>query len=80
MVTPPLPWQPVPMSNNPFGKEVLPKIQPKTPLAQLKPIPPCPVTRHVGEQISPHLATASFKESSVESDKVAPEPPFLQAE
>uniref|UniRef100_A0A8B9VBV7 Brain mitochondrial carrier protein 1 n=1 Tax=Anas zonorhyncha TaxID=75864 RepID=A0A8B9VBV7_9AVES len=44
-----------------------------------KPIPPRPVTRHVGEQANPHLTTASF-EVSVESDKVAPEPPLLQAE
>ena len=48
------------MPNNPFSKEVLPNIQPKTPLAQLKPIPPRPVTSLVGEQANPHLTTASF--------------------
>ncbi|XP_071885379.1 mucin-16 [Anas platyrhynchos] len=60
-------------------RRVMTTLQPKTPLTQLKPIPPRPVTRHVGEQTKPHLATASF-EVPVESDKVAPEPPFLQAE
>ena len=48
-------------------------------LAQLESIPPRPVTGHMGEQTCPDLTTASFN-VPIEGNKVAPEPPLLQAE
>ncbi|KAK4822811.1 hypothetical protein QYF61_020094 [Mycteria americana] len=72
------PGQPVPMLDNPFSEEKFPNIQSKPPLAQLEAISSCPITCYLGEETSPHLTTTSFQ-VVVESDKVSPQPPLLQA-
>ncbi|KAK4818295.1 hypothetical protein QYF61_010437 [Mycteria americana] len=73
------PGQPVPMLDNPFSEVTFPNIQSKPPLAQLEAISSCPITCYLGEETDPHLSTTSFQ-VVVESDKVSPQPPFLQAE
>ncbi|KAK4807064.1 hypothetical protein QYF61_018405 [Mycteria americana] len=50
----------------------------KPPLAQLEAISSCPITCYLGEDTDPHLSTTSFQVVE-ESDKVSPQPPFLQA-
>jgi len=60
-------------------KNFFPNIRPKPALAQLEAIFSCPVTCYLGKQTNPHLATISFQVVE-ESDKVSPQPPFLQAE
>ncbi|KAK4829778.1 hypothetical protein QYF61_006577 [Mycteria americana] len=72
------PGQPVPMLDNPLGEEKFPNIQSKPPLAQLEAISSCPITCYLGEETDPHLSTTSFQ-AVVESNKVSPQPPFLQA-
>ncbi|KAK4822886.1 hypothetical protein QYF61_021105 [Mycteria americana] len=70
--------RPVPMLDNPFSEEIFPNIQSKPPLAQLEAISSCPITCYLGEDTDPHLTTTSFQ-VVVESNKVSPQPPFLQA-
>ncbi|KAK4828375.1 hypothetical protein QYF61_026113 [Mycteria americana] len=72
------PGQPVPVLDNPFSEEKFPNIQSKPPLAQFEAISSCPITCYLGEETNPHLSTTSFQ-VAVESDKVSPQPPFLQA-
>ncbi|KAK4815341.1 hypothetical protein QYF61_000173 [Mycteria americana] len=72
------PGQPVPMLDNPFSEVKFPNIQSKPPLVQLETISSCPITCYLGEETDTHLATTSFQ-VVVESDKVSPQPPFLQA-
>ncbi|KAK4811014.1 hypothetical protein QYF61_015718 [Mycteria americana] len=72
------PGQPVPMLDNPFSEEKFPNIQSKPPLAQLEAISSCPITCYLEEETDPHLSTTSFQ-VVVESNKVSPQPPFLQA-
>ncbi|KAK4815884.1 hypothetical protein QYF61_009935, partial [Mycteria americana] len=72
------PGQPVPMLDNPFSEEKFPNIQSKPPLAQLEAISSCPITCYLGEETDPHLSTTSFQ-VAVESNKVSPQPPLLQA-
>ncbi|KAK4817794.1 hypothetical protein QYF61_027798 [Mycteria americana] len=72
------PGQPVPMLDNPFSEVKFPNIQSKPPLAQLEAISSCPIACYLGEETDPHLATTSFQ-VVVESDKVSPQPPSLQA-
>ncbi|KAK4824048.1 hypothetical protein QYF61_009639 [Mycteria americana] len=73
------PGQPLPMLDNPFSEVKFPNIQSKPPLAQLEAISSCPITCYMAEETDPHLSTTSFQ-AVVESDKVSPQPPFLQAE
>ncbi|KAK4817835.1 hypothetical protein QYF61_000670 [Mycteria americana] len=73
------PGQPVPMLDNLLGEEKFPNIQSKPPLVQLEAISSCPITCYLGEETDPHLSTTSFQ-AVVESNKVSPQPPFLQAE
>ncbi|KAK4806947.1 hypothetical protein QYF61_027314 [Mycteria americana] len=72
------PGQPVPMLDNPFGEVKFPNIQSKPPLAQLEAISSRPISCYLGEETDPHLSTTSFQ-VVVESNKVSPQPPFLQA-
>ncbi|KAK4828309.1 hypothetical protein QYF61_025321 [Mycteria americana] len=72
------PGQPVPMLDNPLCEEKFPNIQSKPPLAQLEAISSCPITCYLGEETDPHLSTTSFQVVE-ESNKVSPQPPFLQA-
>ncbi|KAK4820565.1 hypothetical protein QYF61_001628 [Mycteria americana] len=72
------PGQPVPMLDNPFSEEKFPNIQSKPPLAQLETISSCPIACYLGEETDSHLSTTSFQ-VVVESNKVSPQPPFLQA-
>ncbi|KAK4825213.1 hypothetical protein QYF61_025141 [Mycteria americana] len=72
------PGKPVPMLDNPFSEEIFPNIQSKPPPAQLEAISSRPIACYLGEETDPHLPTASFQ-AVVESDKVSPQPPFLQA-
>ncbi|XP_053940070.1 uncharacterized protein LOC128854090 [Cuculus canorus] len=74
----PLPGQPLPVPNDPFCEKFFPDVQSDPPLAQLEAIPPCPVPCHLGEEASIHLSTTSFQ-VVVESNKVSPQPPLLQA-
>ncbi|KAK4828313.1 hypothetical protein QYF61_025325 [Mycteria americana] len=69
---------PVPMLDNPFSKDIFPNIQSKHPLAQLEADYSRPITCYLGEETDPHLTTTSFQ-VVVESNKVSPQPPFLQA-
>ena len=64
--------------DNPFSEEIFPNIQSKPPLVQLEAIFSRPVTCYLGEETDTHLTTTSFQ-VVVESDKVSPEPPLLQA-
>ncbi|KAK4827957.1 hypothetical protein QYF61_022659 [Mycteria americana] len=70
------PGQPVPMLDNPFSEVKFPHIQSKPPLVQLEAISSCPITCYVGEETDPHLCREVVV---VESNKVSPQPPFLQA-
>ncbi|KAK4810277.1 hypothetical protein QYF61_015307 [Mycteria americana] len=72
------PGQPVPMLDNPFSEEIFPNTQSKPLLTQLEAISSHPITCYLGEETDPHLSTTSFQ-VVVESDKVSPQPPFLQA-
>ncbi|KAK4810666.1 hypothetical protein QYF61_007466 [Mycteria americana] len=72
------PGQPVPMLDNPFSEEKFPNIQSKPPLAQLEAISSRPITSYLGEETDTHLSTTSFQ-VVVESNKVSPQPPLLQA-
>ena len=65
------------MLDNPFSEEIFPNIQSKPPLVQLEAISSRPITCYLGEETNPHLATTSFQ-AVVESNKVSPQPPFLQ--
>ncbi|KAK4815740.1 hypothetical protein QYF61_006778 [Mycteria americana] len=71
------PGQPGPMLHNPFSEEKFPNIRSKPPLAQPEAISSHPITCDLGEETNPHLPTTSFQ-VVVESDKVSPQPPFLQ--
>ena len=75
MVTTPLPGQPVPMLDKPFGEEIFPNIQSKPPLAQLEAVSCCPIACYLGEETDTHLAITSFQ-VVVESDKVSPSASF----
>ncbi|KAK4823665.1 LOW QUALITY PROTEIN: hypothetical protein QYF61_005017 [Mycteria americana] len=70
--------QPVPMPDNPCSEEIFTHIQSKPPLAQLEAISSHPIACYLGEEAHTHLTTTSFQ-VVVESDKVSPQPPFLQA-
>ena len=65
------------MLDNPFSEEIFPNIQSKPPLVQSEAVSSCPITCYLGEETNTHLVTTSFQ-VAVESDKVSPEPPFLQ--
>ncbi|KAK4825624.1 LOW QUALITY PROTEIN: hypothetical protein QYF61_001304 [Mycteria americana] len=71
--------RPVPMLDNSFSENFFPNTQSKPPLAQLEAISSHPMACSLGEETDPHLATTSFQ-VVVESDKVSPQPPFLQAQ
>lgn len=66
------------MTDQLLNEEILPNIQPEPPLAQLEAISSWPETGSLGEEANPHLPTVSFQ-VTLESDKVPPESPFLQA-
>jgi len=68
------PGQPVPMLHNPFGEEIFPNFQSKSPLTQLAAISSCPISSCLGEETNTHLTTTSFQ-IVVEQDKVSPQPP-----
>ncbi|KAK4812334.1 hypothetical protein QYF61_017111 [Mycteria americana] len=70
--------QPVPMLDNPFSEEIFPNTQSKPPLAQLEAISSHPMACYLGEEANTHLSTTSFQ-VVVESGKVSPQPPLLQA-
>ncbi|KAK4816773.1 hypothetical protein QYF61_022771 [Mycteria americana] len=72
------PGQPGPMLDNPFTEVKFPNIQSKPPLQQLEAISSRPMACYLGEETDPHLSTTSFQ-VVVESNKVSPQPPFLQA-
>ena len=78
MVTPPLPWAACLVLDNSFGEGIFPNIQSKPPLVQFEAVSSHPIACYLGEEADTHLATASFQ-VVVESDKVSPQPPFLQA-
>ena len=66
------------MPDNPFSEEIFPDIRSKPSLAHLEAVFSYPVTSFLGEEIDTHLTTISF-EMVVESNKVSPQPGFLQA-
>ena len=66
------------MTDHSLG-EIFPNIQPEPPLAQFEAIPSHPIASYMGEESNPHLTTTSLQ-VAVESNKVIPEPPLLQAE
>ena len=66
------------MLDNPFSEEIFPNIQSKPLLVQFEAISSCPITCYLGKETNTHLTTVSIQ-VVVESDKVSPQPPFLQA-
>ncbi|KAK4827101.1 hypothetical protein QYF61_014203 [Mycteria americana] len=66
------------MLDNPFSEKIFPNIQSKPPLVQFEAVSSRPIACYLGEETDPHLATTSFQ-VVVESNKVSPQPPFLQA-
>ncbi|KAK4824612.1 hypothetical protein QYF61_016881 [Mycteria americana] len=72
------PGQPVPMLDNAFSEVKFPNIQSKPPLVQPEAISSRPITCYLEEQANANLATTSFQ-VVVESKKVSPQPPLLQA-
>ncbi|KAK4832389.1 hypothetical protein QYF61_022244 [Mycteria americana] len=67
------------MIDNLFSEEILPNIHFKPLLTQLEAISSRSITCYLGEETDPHLSTTSFQ-VVVESNKVSPQPPFLQTE
>jgi len=67
------------MPDHSFSKEIFPNIQSEPPLTQLEAISSRPVASYLGEETNTCLTTTSFQ-VVVESNKVPPEPPFLQTE
>ncbi|KAK4811306.1 hypothetical protein QYF61_023358 [Mycteria americana] len=59
-------------------KKFFPNIHSKPLLTQLEAISSHPIASYLGEETDPHLTTTSFQ-VVVESNKVSPQPPFLQA-
>ncbi|KAK4816580.1 hypothetical protein QYF61_017970 [Mycteria americana] len=66
------------MLDKPFSEEIVPNIQSKPPLVQLEAVSSHPTPCYLGEETNTHLSTTSFQ-VVVESDKVSPQPSFLQA-
>lgn len=62
----------------PSINNIFPDIHSKPPLAHLDAVPSLSVTCYFWEETNPHVAIVSFQ-AVVESNKVPPEPPFLQA-
>jgi len=56
---------------------MFPNIQSKPPLMQLEAIASRPIASYLGEETNTRLTTPSFQ-VVVESNKVPPQPPFLQ--
>jgi len=69
MVTQPPPWEPIPVLNNNFCKEVFPDIQPKHTRVQLEAISPRPVIYHQWEETNPALTVIIFQ-VLVESNQI----------
>ena len=65
------------MPDRSFTKEIFPNIQSKPPLIQLEAISSRPIASYLEEETNTCLTTTSFQ-VVVESDKVSPEPLFLQ--
>lgn len=65
------------MPDNSFSDEIFPDTQFKPLLVQLKTVSSHLTTCYEGKQTDTHLATTPFQ-AVVETDKVSPEPPFLQ--
>jgi len=66
------------MPDHLFSKEIFPNIQSKPPLIQLEAISSLPIANSLGEETSTCLTTTCFQ-VVVESDKVSPQSPLLQA-
>ncbi|KAK4810966.1 hypothetical protein QYF61_014438 [Mycteria americana] len=66
------------MLDHPFSEVKFPNIQSKAPLVQLEAVSSRPITCYLVEETDPHLSTTSFQVVG-ESNKVSPQPPFLQA-
>ncbi|PKU37700.1 hypothetical protein llap_11996 [Limosa lapponica baueri] len=66
------------MLGDPFGEEIFHNIPSKPPLAQFQAISSCPIACYLGKETNLHLSTTS-SQVVVESYKVSPQPPFLQA-
>ncbi|KAK4831253.1 hypothetical protein QYF61_016485 [Mycteria americana] len=66
------------MLDHTFSKEMFPNIQSKPLLVQLEAISSRSVASYLREETDSHLTTTSFQ-VVVESNKVSPQPPFLQA-
>ncbi|KAK4815671.1 hypothetical protein QYF61_005417 [Mycteria americana] len=73
-------WGVVAAAGSVFSVEEVkfPNIQAKSPLVQLEAISSHPMACYLGKETDSHLSTTSFQ-VAVESDKVSPQPPFLQA-
>lgn len=78
MVTQPLLWAACAMPDNPFSEESFHYIQAKPYLVQPEAISSCPILCYLREETAFHLTTAFFQ-AAVESNKVLPGLPFLQA-
>ncbi|KAJ7407087.1 hypothetical protein BTVI_63997 [Pitangus sulphuratus] len=61
-----------------LSEKTPPDLQPEPPLVQLETKSSSPVANCLGEEEDPYLTTVNFQEA-VESDKVSPESPFVQA-
>ena len=65
------------MPDHSLCKEFLSNIQPKFPLAEFKPMPPCPIADCLGEETNPHLARTALQ-VVLESAELTSKPPLLQ--
>jgi len=71
--------QPGPRLNDSLSEDIFPNIQSKPPLVQLESIASHPTHSYLGEETNTCLTMTSCQ-VVVESNKVPPQPPLLQAE
>jgi len=67
------------MPDHSCSKDIFPNIQSQPPLTQLEAIASRPIASYLGEETNTRLTTTSCQ-VAIESDKVSPQPPFLQTE
>lgn len=73
------PGKSIPMLDHTLCEEIIPDIQPKTPLTQLETFSLCPITCHLRKGTDT-LLTATSSQIVVESDEVSPQTSFLWTE
>lgn len=67
MVTPALPWAACSNAQQPFGEEIVPKIQPQPPLAQLEAVSSHPMLASVWQTIEMAMRDPTAHQSGLSS-------------